>query len=723
MDWNKTNEARIFFFCSDYPQDTFSVSRFSGVDRISSPYRFDIHVSSDCKNICSEGIIAKPAELRITRKSASHSYSGIVSRFRAVEHRGDQAVYHLCLVPRLFQLGMNFGSRVFQKLSVVEIVNNVVKSAGLDEFCSFEIENEYPQIEYCVQYRETDLNFISRLLELYGIWFFFEEDCNSGISREKVVFTDQYSRFKLIDDGLIPFVRSSGFSEEAFGEFEESIISFHKESCLLPRNINVRSYNYRTPETVPEFSQKIGEGHCGSVCDYGGAARDIEDAQFFSRLSVKRFRLSNLAHGGEGNCSAFRAGSQFFLSATGSISDSRKEDVKYLISSVYHEGGFLGVNGSSAFTYRNRFSCYDCSEELYLPPKRAFIPRMHGVITAPIEALGENYATLDEMGRYRVRMPFDVSGSPAYGASKDIRLSQPSSGADYGFHFPSRQGTEMVLACIDGDPDKPLGLGTVPNADTLSPVRSENRHQNMIRTGGGNELLMDDTESRQKVRLSSSGKQEVVLDDEKKTVSVKTVSECKIVLDDENDRVTVDAGSHRVTMNFKNGESVIAIRSAKGHTVRIDDEEENVTVRTTRGNTLKLDDKKNYVHLTDSNGINRVVLDAGGKLLFESKGEIQISAEKNVIIKGANVYAESNGDLELKAASNLGLHGSSIKEKASGSHTVDALDITLKGSAATRISAANTEIKGDVAVRLSGGTAEVEGKGLAALKGGIVSIN
>ncbi|MFW5784625.1 MAG: type VI secretion system Vgr family protein [Chitinispirillaceae bacterium] len=723
MNRNKANESRFFLICGSYPQSTFSVSKFSGLDRISSPYRFDIHVRSDCKDVCSERIVAQPCEFRMMCKGSSHSYRGVVSRFRVVEHRGDQAVYHLRLVPRLFQLGMNFGSRVFQKLSVVEIVRSVVESAGFGEYCSFEIGNQYPQLKYCVQYQETDLNFICRLLELYGIWFFFENSSDSGIPEEKVVFTDQYSRFRLIDHGSIPFVRSSGFSEEALGEFTDSIISFHKESSMLPRNVSVRSYNYRTPERAPEFNQQISEGHCGSVYDYGGAVKGIEEAQFFSQLSAKRFRLSNLSLGGEGNCNAFRAGNQFLLSVTENESDAWRKRGKYLISSVYHEGGFLGENGNPVFTYRNRFSCFDSSEELFLPQKRAFTPRMHGVITAPIEALGESYATVDELGRYRVRMPFDVSGSPAYGASKDIRLSQPSCGADYGFHFPSRQGAEMVLACIDGDPNKPLGLGTVPNASTISPVRKENRHQNMIRTGGGNELLMDDAEGKQKVRMSSSGKQEMVLDDEKKTVSVKTASDCRIVLDDENDRVTVDAGNHHMTMNFKSGECGISITSAKGHTVEINDEKENVTVRTASGNTLKLDDNEKCVLLADSNGMNRVVLDAGGKLLLQSKGEIQISAEKDVSIRGANVHAEAGGSLELNAALDLNIQGSNIKEQASGSHTLNALDFTLKGSAGAKISAATTEIRGDVAVKVSGGTAEVEGKGLAALKGGVVSIN
>jgi len=135
---------------------------------------------------------------------------------------------------------------------------------------------------------------------------------------------------------------------------------------------------------------------------------------------------------------------------------------------------------------------------------RAEPPTASGLITAPIDALGEDMPNIDEMGRYRVKLPFDLSETPDYGATKDIRLSQISGGDGYGVHFPSKKDSEMILGYVDGNPDKPVGLGLLPDADARSVSNSGNRTENVIRTWGGNELVMDDEKDKSKIAMRTA---------------------------------------------------------------------------------------------------------------------------------------------------------------------------------------------------------------------------
>ncbi len=712
----KANQVKFSFACGEFPASAFAVRKFTGSESISSLFEFEITFRCTIDGLSPGKFIAQPGTFSILRESGNNIYKGIVSRFTFLEQDGIFAVCRIILVPDIYQLSMNFRSRVFQNADPISIVKQVFRLCGLEKRCRFEIGRNYPVLEYCVQYQESDLNFVTRIMEQYGIWFFFLNG-SQGEQEEELLLTDQYTSFLCYPE-VLPLVDGSGFSQSGTGD---CVSAFQSESTLIPKRVGVRSVNYRSPETVPEYSQEVNEGHLGEDLRWGGPVKSVEDAQFFAELSARRYAVSASRIEAKGTCSAFRAGMLFKMDA----GEMRKGcSGKYLITSVYHEGGAVNGGTSDVYTYRNRFIGI-ASSNLFVPELKATRPKIPGVITAPIEALGENYATLDEMGRYRVRMPFDVSDSPMYGASKQIRLSQPSSGSDTGIHFPSKKGAEMILACIDGDPDKPLGLGTIPNAAMQSPVRNENRHQNIIRTGGGNEFIMDDSEGKQKVRLCSAGRHEIEMDDETKIVSVKSSGECRFTMDDENRCAIIEAGKHRMNMVFKDGENCVTVTTGKGHRIIIDDEKNTLILKTSGGNVISMDDGKNTLSIEDSNQSNKIALDGSGKLVMESSGEIQINAQKDVVIKGANVKMTSvSGNTEIKASSDVNVNAVNIGCKASGNLKASALQTSVSGSVGMKISSPDVVVKGDMSVRVSAGAkAEISGGAMASLKGAMVMIN
>ncbi|HAJ79108.1 MAG TPA: hypothetical protein DCO75_04990, partial [Fibrobacteres bacterium] len=335
--------------------------------------------------------------------------------------------------------------------------------------------------------------------------------------------------------------------------------------------------------------------------------------------------------------------------------------------------------------------------------------KLPGIITAQIEANGSSYASLDDMGRYKVRMPFDMSKTKNHEASRYIRLAQPYSGSGYGMHFPSHEGTEMVLACIDGNPDRPLGLATVPNANTLSPVLGGNKQENIIRTAGGNEMVLDDTDKKQKVRLKTSALHTLEMDDENQKISLKSTNANELLLDDKNELVKWNGSAHSITMNYHSGSEGIIITTKEGNTIQVDDKNKKITVHTTAGHSIEMDDNGKKIILADCAGKNTVTLDGNGGLILNSQGKIQISAQQDVEINGANIKLTAQNKIDAKATTDFNIKGMNIEAKA---------DMNVKAEGGV-----NLELKGGVQAKLGGSMVAVSGDAMTTIKGGMVMIN
>jgi type VI secretion system secreted protein VgrG len=362
------------------------------------------------------------------------------------------------------------------------------------------------------------------------------------------------------------------------------------------------------------------------------------------------------------------------------------------------------------------------------------VPKINGLSTAPADATGDAHPTLDEMGRYKVKLPFDRSGNNDYNASKHIRLSQPSGGVTgddntpYGIHFPSKLGAEMVLAYVDGNPDKPIGLGFVPNALALSVVRSENCLENVIRSWGGNKLVMDDTDGSENTTLSTPGERLLELHDGEERLRLKS-ADSQLTLNDSEKYAAIEAGKYSVNINYKDDNGAICIKTAKSHEINIDDNSGTILVKTAGGTQLLMDDANQSVILSNNNNQSA----GAGELRLESKGEIHIKADKGVFINGSAVKILSeNGDINIKSQSSIGITGKTVAQEASEKIEMAAPDINLQGSSAVSIESQDTTVIGKTAVTVEAGSAAeltsgysllVKAKTKTAIEGGMVTIN
>jgi len=330
----------------------YPVTKFTGREAISCPYVFDIDFQPD-KPVGAEAL-NMPCALEIQRGGHINRYGGIVGEVRAresleTEDNGSAARCSVRLVPRMHLLSLNFTTRIFKGLTVVEIIEKVIADAKLGEYFRFQLDGgrKWMPEEYCVQYQETDLNFISRLMERCGIWYWFEGAQPTPEWKERAVITDKFSEFPAIG-GEFCLIKSSGQTEDA-----ESVTSLSTRSALLPKSVTARAYNYRTPGSFPESRCELAGGQSGNVYEYGGAFKNLDDASRGAELRAKRLIVENLRMEGGSNGIMLRAGRLASIVHPG----DKTRSGMYLLVTVNHMGGWDKKTDS----YKNEFSGVDAA--------------------------------------------------------------------------------------------------------------------------------------------------------------------------------------------------------------------------------------------------------------------------------------------------------------------------------------------------------------------------
>lgn len=710
MGTNDANVALYHLELSTLAADTLQVVRFSGREEISRIFEFEIHLLSEDPDLDFADVLNKPATLTLARYGETVKIHGLIADFQQGNRTADWIAYRAVLVPRIWTLSLNYQSRIFQNKTVQDVVTEVLKDASFaTKDFRFALKGTYKPREYCTQYRETDLAFISRLLESEGIYFFFEHDDD----QDTLVMTDDRSEDPMIDgDSILAYKPGAALVPKDEPETVRELVCREK---IVTGKVVLKDYNYRTPEVNLQGDSQLNKNLPGVYYEYGQHFKDVTQGKALAKVRNEEIECLRKVLVGKSNCVALRSGYKF------SLTDHFRSDLNddYLLTSVIHTGsqaaGFAAsMAGGEGPTYENEFVGIPASVQ-YRPQRITPEPRVAGVMTAKVETAGGDYAYLDEEGRYRVKMPFDLSGTGSGKASRAIRLAQPYSGAGYGMHFPVHAGAEMIWACVDGNVDRPLGLSSTPNPSRNSPVVAKNKSQNIIRTAAGNELLMDD-------KIGES------------VVSLKTTDAHTVLLDDKDDKVEIiSTQKHVVTMDDKNQN--ITIKTTNGHLVVLDDKNTKIVVQSTNGHRLIIDDGAKSITVADGQDENKIVMDIGNKQisLFTKDGGIDLKAPNGTIdVKAKAINIESSGDTSVKAAN--------LKEEAKGDMTLDAKKgVTATASMDVKMKGMNVEVKGDMGVKVEGGMnlelkagmqakvsgmmTEVSGSAMTKVAGGLVMIN
>jgi type VI secretion system secreted protein VgrG len=491
---------------------TMYLTEFMGSEGISMPFSFELTLLSETHNIDFEKIIGENVTVSLGLPDGSaRFFNGIISRFsqgRGGETGGDLrfSQYRATLVPWFWLATRYTNSKIFQELSVPEIVEQIFNDR---EWLDFEnrLERDYEKRTYCVQYRETDFNFISRLLEEEGIYYFFEHENN----KHTLILADVPEKHL-----PCPNQEEARYQTVEGGWLEEDVItSLEKMQEIRSQKCTFRDFNFETPSTNLEVNapsrQKVGPGE-REIYDYPGEYGTRSEGDRLANLRMEEEELKAILITGSSICRAFTTGYRFKLQ---NHYRSDMNDKEYVLTYIDHEAnevsqayslpGGTASEGDAEFSYRNQFACIPFDIP-FRPARRAEKKFIQGPQTAIVVGpQGEEIYT-DKYGRVKVQFHWDRIGEKDDKSSCWIRVASVFAGGQYGAIFTPRIGQEVIVDFLEGNPDQPLITGRVYNADLMPPytlpdekTKSTIKTNSSIGAEGFNEIRFEDKKGEEQI--------------------------------------------------------------------------------------------------------------------------------------------------------------------------------------------------------------------------------
>ncbi|MDR2668480.1 MAG: type VI secretion system tip protein VgrG [Desulfovibrio sp.] len=513
--------------------DACRVLAFTGTEAVGEGYVFDILLAASKTGpkqarALHEALMRAPM-ITLTGRAKSgklFSWNGIAGKISYIFPTEAGAIYKVTLRPRSWRLHNAVHSRIFLSLPLPQLLNKLLAEEGLSAGTDFadEMKERYTARPFTCQYNESSFAFLSRMQERAGAYTYIRQTDNG----DTLVLADS----KSTPDSLAPH----DALDRRDGTEPETVFAFARTLSDGPNKVTLRDYSSEDPGLTVGKAQGSGGnpwGH-GECAFYGGFGIFDEIncySKEFSRgdakaaadrlASVHLSALACAAEQAEGRSTVpwLRAGCTFGLGTE-----------RYLIVRVRHrcvmpadslegriveralQGGFF--SGSTASGYGNGFVCRPLDAGPYVPEKRTPRPVVAGIIHAGIDAAGSgDYAELDKHGRYKVKFPFaekvfyaDTDKPGDGNNSVPLRLMQTHAGTGSGIHFPLLKGVEVLTAFIEGDPDRPVILGCLPNASMAGPVVDVTAQTNVIRAPAGHGMTLIDTKGQEELRLESADK-------------------------------------------------------------------------------------------------------------------------------------------------------------------------------------------------------------------------
>jgi len=539
---------------SDLDKDAVHVLSFEGKEKISDLFEYRIKLISEDPALDSSKILNKPASFILNRGDEDPiKIYGLISHIEQYGKTTDYVFYQVVLVPRLWSLNLVFQNEIYQDMEIKDVISEVLSDVDLSSGdYKIDLKSSYPKNEYIVQYKETSLNFLNRRLEHYGIYYYFDHSGDKDI----VVFTDANSKLPNIDTseaiGCNP-------NKDPLSE-KESISELNCCEKIVTGTVKLKDYNYMHPDKQLIAESQIEDTHPGLHYDFGDHFENQKEADDLAKIRNQELLSRSKIYSGTSDCRLFRAGYKF------KIEQHYREDwnSEYILTELSLKGtqqslfALLPKSSKIDPTFECKFEAIPVDIE-YRPARKTHIPKISGIMSAKLESgSGDEYAYLDDQGRYKAKMLFDISDKTDGEATLPVRLSQPYSGAGYGMHFPNHAGTEIILAFVDGDVDRPVGLGTIPNPSNASPSTSDNKTQSVIRTAGGNEIILDDNDGKQQIIIRQACGNEIYMKAESPDIEIN------------------QSCGNKIHMNGKGGAQGITIEDSFHNKVVLDAEEKKI---------------------------------------------------------------------------------------------------------------------------------------------------
>src|SRR4051812_43612572 len=674
----------------------------------------EYHVSllSSDVNIKTDGILGKNVTIKLALQNGkTRFFNGYVTKFAQGGTFGRYRRYYATVSPWLWFLSRTADCRIFQEMTVPDIVKTVLTEEATHAF-ALELTATYPKWNYCVQYRETDLNFVSRLLEHEGIYYYMRHE----EGRHTVVLTDSVSRHEKSPADAIPFMTADAVARP---DIE------HVENWTMTREIQPgvyvhTDYDFEKPSVNLRAQKMVTRSYSPStyeVFDYPGEYLAKPDGEQDAGVRIDEFAAQYETAHGTGNVRELNVGYRFMLDKA-PRSDQNGE---HLVVSAEYD---LQFSDYEAVPEREG-AHYSCSfvaipgKQQFRPARKTPRPFVQGPQTAVVVGPGGEEIFTDKYGRVKVQFHWDRQGKKDADSSCWIRVSQPWAGKAWGGIAIPRIGQEVVVDFLEGDPDQPIITGRVYNAEQMPPYALP---ANMTQTGiksrsslGGtpenfNEIRFEDKKGSEQLFIHAEKNQDIEVEndethwvghDRKKTIDHDETSHIK------HDRTETVDNNETITVHANRTETVdkeetISIGGNRTETVGKD---ESVSIAKNRTKSVGGNESVSITKdLTISVGGNRALsvdkdesITVSGKRTDNVAKDEEVTVGKNRSVSvGENDLFKVGKKLTVQAGEQITIEtgSASITLKKDGTITIKGKDITLDGSGKI-----NVKASGDVVMK------------------------
>ncbi|HLW69006.1 MAG TPA: type VI secretion system tip protein TssI/VgrG [Candidatus Binataceae bacterium] len=608
--------------------DALTLRGLEGEEHISDLFLLNLTMTAQ-DPVDASAILGKATYVTLIDGDGNKRYlHGLVTRFA---QSGNECTAELR--PWLWMLSLIADNRIFQSKSVPDILTAVFGDSGFTDYRN-DLRGNYDTLDYCVQFQETNFAFVSRLMEEYGIFYFFE---HSDSAHTLVLADDPASFNDCANAASIPFLPLPSGGDWLTDLRIETLSS---EARVGVQAYQADDFNFITPST--ELKVTTGNG-TRRVYEYPGRYEKLDAGEAVAKRRIEAYEAVAKQISGASPVRALCAGGAFTL--TGHPDPA--VNARYALRSVAHS--------AQRREYSNRFTAFPASVP-FRPPRITPAPRIGGSQTAMVVGPSGKEIYTDKYGRVKVQFHWDQLGEKNQDSSCWIRVAQNWAGVSWGAFTLPRIGQEVVVTFLDGDPDRPLITGCVYNGDNPAPYTLPDEQtrtvlkSNSSEGGGGfNELRFEDKKNSEEIYVHAQKDMNVdVLNDQTVTITQNRA----VTISKGNDTLTISEGDRTVTVS--KGKETHSVQDTRALTV---------TGAETHSN------KADFTQTVSGN----FTLTVDGDITIKASGAVTLQSGTSMTIKAGTSLAISSGtSLSGQAGTSLSLQGATTAElKASASGTVD----------------------------------------------------
>jgi len=644
-------------------------------EELGRPFSIDVELISDDEDISLDDLIGQNVTIRLETEEDSRFFNGIVTEFFQKENIERTACYGAVIRPWFWLLTLSENCRVFQEKTYPEIIKEVFDELGFSDH-EDQLTGTYTPQEYVVQYNESDFNFVSRIMEQEGIYYYFSH-------------TDGKHSLIMIDDcSVLPDMGDVPFNDVEEGGYEvdvEGIKKWENYRKLRTGGISLTDYDFTTPSkslAAITSDPKTGSLSALQKFSYPGKYSERAKGTDYTKILMEKENVNYDEKSCAGNFRTLFAGSQFALI------DHHRDDQNdnYLITKftcTLKSDEFIATsNGENSELFTCKFTAIPANV-VYRPQQTAIKPKMTGPQTAMVVGKNGEEIWTDKYGRVKVLFHWDRVGEGDEKSSCWIRVSQSWAGKGWGSMQIPRIGQEVLVDFLHGDPDQPIIIGSVYNGSTMPPYElptnatmSGLKSRSSKGGGGFNEFRMED----------KKGEEEIFIQGEKdQNINIK--NDCFEIIG--NDR-------HLTVKN----DQVDLIENNRSEEVKADHIEK-----------IGKDRKLDVVGKEEKSVESTLLLTVTGDVTEVFKANHSMDVTDDSTVKGTNISIEATDKISIKVG------GSSIEIESGGIKIVSSGNIELEAGG-------NIDLKAGANVKVEAGAmGNFEAGGIATIKGSMVNIN